>query len=341
MSDQTAPSRHLGEADSSPSGSEIARASNTRTDQPVTTQQLQQVEQKMSSFEKATLRWAKLAVGMSGVAALFVCLQWYEMHSGGQDTHDLAVAAGEQADRTRDLVDQMKLQAGATHDLAVAAGKQADASKALTDLTAKQFTASQRLIESQRASISVAFASVINPITFHDGALSFVFSVTLKNNGSLAANKVKVRYKPYFSQWGNNIFSEPMERQRDFCSKPNISRDSRIALRGLTNEDAVTILPSDAKEWQINFGMGGPIDSDIIEWPPAESKLPQTKRVYPIVVGCVDYQSGVMTEPHQTGFIFEIKRGDPRMPSFISLGEDVRRDDAVVEQYFFGQGKSY
>jgi len=245
------------------------------------------------------------------------------------------------ADAAKGTLEEVRKGGADTHELAVAAGRQADASKALADLTAKQFTASQRLVESQRASISVAFASVLNPVTFHDGALSFAFSVTMRNNGRLPANKVKVRYKPYFSQWGNNIFSEPMERQRDFCGNPNISRDSRIALRGLTNEDALTILPGEPKEWQINFGMGQPVDSDIIEWPPPESNLPQTKRVYPIVVGCVDYQSGVMTEPHQTGFIFEIKRGDRRMPTFITLGEDVRREDAVVEQYFFGQGKSY
>jgi cell division protein FtsL len=291
---------------------------NPQTTEPATAQQLANVEREMTGFEKATLRWAKVAVIMSGLVAIFVCAQCYEMYTGGKDTRDLAVAAGKQADRTKDLVDQMTIQAGATHDLAVAAGKQADASKALVDLTAKQFTASQRLVESQRASVSVVFASVINPITFHDGGLSFVFSVTLKNNGRLAANKVKVRYTAYFSQWGKNIFSEPMERQRDFCIKPNITRDSRIALRGLTSEVAVTILPGDAKEWQINFGMGGPTDSDIFEWPPPESKLPQTKRVYPIVVGCVDYQSGVMTEPYQTGFIFEIKRSDPRMPTFIT-----------------------
>jgi hypothetical protein len=114
---------------------------------------------------------------MSFLAAIFVCAQWYEMHAGGVDTHDLAVAAGKQADRTKEIVDQMKLQAGATHDLAVAAGKQADASKALADLTAKQFTASQQLVESQRASISVSFGRVINPITFHDGSPSIVFSV--------------------------------------------------------------------------------------------------------------------------------------------------------------------
>jgi len=225
--------------------------------------------------------------------------------------------------------------------LAVEGGKQADAARALADLTAKQFSASQQVIESQRASISVAFASVLNPVTFHDGGLSLAFSVTLKNNGRLPANKVKVRFKPYFSRWGKNIFSEPMERQRDYCSAPNITRDSRIALRGLTNEDAVTVLPGDTKAWDINLGMGPPTDSEIIEWPPAESRLPQTKRVFPIIVGCVDYQSGVMTNAHQTGFIFEIQRGDPRMPSFITFGEDVPRENVIVGQYFFGQGKSY
>jgi hypothetical protein len=51
----------------------------------------------MTGFEKATLRWGKIAVLLSGLAAVFVCAQWYEMHVGGQDTHALAVAAGQQA----------------------------------------------------------------------------------------------------------------------------------------------------------------------------------------------------------------------------------------------------
>jgi cell division protein FtsL len=156
---------------------DITQTNDTKRTEPASAQQHTNVEKQMSGFEKSTLRWAKVAVLMSFLAAIFVCAQWYEMHAGGVDTHDLAVAAGKQADRTKEIVDQMKLQAGATHDLAVAAGKQADASKALADLTAKQFTASQQLVESQRASISVSFGRVINPITFHDGSPSIVFSV--------------------------------------------------------------------------------------------------------------------------------------------------------------------
>ncbi len=46
------------------------------------------------------------------VSAGAICFQWYEMHTGGVDTHDLAVAASNQA---------------------IAAGKQADAAKALAE----------------------------------------------------------------------------------------------------------------------------------------------------------------------------------------------------------------
>jgi hypothetical protein len=284
------------------------------------------------------VRWNEVIELVGVIIGLAVCyIYWKQLDVMGRQLIEIQGSSSQ----TSQLIVNAAHQAGETHDLAVAAGKQADASKALADLTAKQFDASQRLIESQRASISVTLGLVLNPITFHDRTLSIAFSMIMKNNGRLPANKVKVRYGAYFSQWGKNIFSEPMERQRDFCSKPNTSGDSRTNLRGLTNADALSIIPGDMKEWQINFGMGWPTDSDIIEWPPPETHQPQTKRVYPIVIGCVDYQSGVMTEPHQTGFIFEIKRGDPRMPAFITLGEDVRREDAVVEQYFFGQGKSY
>jgi len=277
------------------------------------------------------------------VYSVFAGWQLHEIHSGAKDTHDLAVAAGKQADRMQDFADQMKRQADQTHDLAVAAGKQADASKATSDLTARQFNASQRLTESQRASIEVAFASVDNPITFHDDGLSIVFSIALKNVGRLTANKVKIRFKSYFSQWGESMFTEPMRQQRDFCAKPNVLRLRKDweDLRGLTRDDALTIIPGETKPWQINFGMGKPTQSELVELP---NDPTGKKRVFPIVVGCVDYQSGAMVEPHQTGFIFEIQRIsllNPGLPTMINYGEDVPRESVIVTPYFFGQGKNY
>ena len=87
---------------SSPHGSQ-EQLGPAAASQPATKQQLDTVEQKMSAFERSTLRWAKLAVFLSAVAASFVYLQWREMHTGGQDTHALAVAAGNQATKMSNM----------------------------------------------------------------------------------------------------------------------------------------------------------------------------------------------------------------------------------------------
>lgn len=42
-------------------------------------QRLENVEKRMSAFERSTLFWAKAAVGVAVIAALFACLQWFVM----------------------------------------------------------------------------------------------------------------------------------------------------------------------------------------------------------------------------------------------------------------------
>lgn len=89
----------------SPPSTSVAKTEpiNAIPTEPATADQLSKVEKEMTGFERATLRWAKLAVFMSAVAAFFVCAQWYEMHQGGIDTHDLAVAAKKQADKAETI----------------------------------------------------------------------------------------------------------------------------------------------------------------------------------------------------------------------------------------------
>jgi hypothetical protein len=65
---------------------------------PATEQQLRDVKREMNAFERSTLRWTRTTAGIGLVTAAFICLQWCEMRSGAKDTHDLAVAAGRQAD---------------------------------------------------------------------------------------------------------------------------------------------------------------------------------------------------------------------------------------------------
>ncbi len=71
------------------------------------------------------------------VIALVGILQWRviggqldEMKKGGTDTHELAVQAKNQADRTRDIADRTLAQADATNRLAAEAKRQADIARA-------------------------------------------------------------------------------------------------------------------------------------------------------------------------------------------------------------------
>ena len=91
---------------------------------------------EMNPFERSTLRWAKLAVILSGTAALFVCLQWCtmkdtlsEMKTSGATATDqiwraignmnwMARTADGSLRQTQLSVEQLSKQAGDTHDLA-------------------------------------------------------------------------------------------------------------------------------------------------------------------------------------------------------------------------------
>ncbi len=91
--------------------------------QPATAEQLTEVEEQMSGFEKSTLRWAKTAVIMSALAAIFVCAQWWEMHESGKDTRTLAEAAKKSSELAfiqaeAQAADDCEIGTGITDDLA-------------------------------------------------------------------------------------------------------------------------------------------------------------------------------------------------------------------------------
>lgn len=358
MDDQTEAAPDPDKPDSGSLRSEGIEPIGPSTAAPAAAQQLTKIEQEMSSFERSTLKWARTAVILSGIAALLVCLQWHEMRKGGEDTHDLAVASGKEADRMKDFADRMKDQADKTQTLADRMKDQAENTKALVNLTAKQVTSNQELLESQEASLAVSFGRVFNPIIFQAGAPSIVFSVILQNAGAIKATHVAIRFKPYYSLWGNKMFTEPLEKQRDFCAGPPPSQQvwgwqngKRVNLKGLTDY-TVTIDARATFERELNFGMSKPTDAEIIKWPPADAiqgnpTRPVTNRIYPVVVGCIDYQSGAMPEKHQTGFIFEVQEAysDPAVPNavptFIHYGTDVPREKVLIMPFYFGQGKKY
>lgn len=173
MCDQSAPAGDQSETPKGAGQPERVQPLNTAPAKPSASQNFQKVEKELSVFEQSTLRWARTAVIMSALAAIFVSAQWYEMHTGGRDTHNLAASAGNQAtwtehlagaadvqsghmrdqvDRTKELADQMKSQADRTKDLVWQATIQAnEAGLAANSARKAADVAEQALHISQRA----------------------------------------------------------------------------------------------------------------------------------------------------------------------------------------------
>jgi hypothetical protein len=172
----------------------VPETRNANPAQPATADQLQEVEREMTGFERATLRWARVAVLMSGLAALFVCLQWYEMRKGGVDTHDLAVAAGKQASRMQDFADRMKDQADRTKDLVDQATIQTEASQQLTQNAIDTLRNTQQSFrDEQRAWVGLLGT---NPEPFTETE-PWTVTVVFFNSGRTPASNVKsaIMYK--------------------------------------------------------------------------------------------------------------------------------------------------
>ena len=73
-----------------------------------TAQQLTDVEERMSSFERATLRWTRAMFVVTTATALFIGFQWREMHDAGEQTERIIKADERLAKGMEDSVTQAK-----------------------------------------------------------------------------------------------------------------------------------------------------------------------------------------------------------------------------------------
>jgi hypothetical protein len=129
----------------------------------------------------------------------------------------------------------------------------------------------------------------------------------------------------------NSIFKEPLKRQKEFCdaiSNKPVSTEQ--------NETAIAIFP-DSSDDSLLLGSG--FSKGEIESTPTTNPHFSVKHIFPIIVGCVDYQYGVSTHHHQTRFIYEVQRFDPATrPHIFSIevGTDVPAPSVALVPYSFG-----
>lgn len=146
-----------------------------------------------------------------GVLTYFILKnQLREMHEGGADTHDLAVAAGKQADAAKILAEQAKAQTGRMDkslekatEQAIATNNLASQAKRSADIARDAFKASNRpYVGVGTIIIKYLSADVSGVITFYDRpvrqAVNMDFSIETKNYGTVPALEFEGEWKVWF-----------------------------------------------------------------------------------------------------------------------------------------------
>lgn len=184
MDDQAPPTNNGAEPTDNPTPVDIAKEPSPEPTQPATEQQLREVEREMTGFERATLRWARVAVIMSGLAALFVCLQWWEMHQGGIDTHALAESTGDMANAASDQADAAQQFSDTAEDINNRMSDAVDKLQAAAENAKASIKATQDALRlEQRAWVFVS-AMELKPLVLND---PFTIQFFVKNEGRTPA----------------------------------------------------------------------------------------------------------------------------------------------------------
>ena len=122
---------------------EVGEPGDSPVPKPATKPQPEKITDEMSPFEHSTIRIAKNGLRWTGATFVIFLItlvvavlqyramdgQLQEMRAGGQDTHDLAVQAKNQADRTKELAERLKEQTDQTKTMATQAIIQAQSSQ--------------------------------------------------------------------------------------------------------------------------------------------------------------------------------------------------------------------
>ncbi len=152
------------------------------------------------------------------------------------------------------------------------------------------------------------------------GNLSVRF--TIKNTGRSVANEVEIHAKAFAVTWGDAIFTEPANQQKELCG----SIEPKLTPIG------ITVFPDSPETIDFTFG--------ITKQEMEAHRIENTNMVALVLVGCVDYLSSNHPSHHQTGFIYEIKfsdlKKDPAHPFTMRIGQEVPTDKLLLIKYFFG-----
>jgi len=238
-----------------------------------------------------------LIVLLTAVIAGTSYLQWHEIRAGGQDTHDLAVAAQRQADAAKLQLEEMKKQSTDTHDLAVAAKHQADAAKKSAD------TAHEALTRSQRPWLGAeGMKFLATPEISKTGDVFTVESqreLIVKNYGTSPALAVEISSRPFAPKITRETWNprDPGAQLRKFgVSVCGIADAFRNTAKRNPQSFGGTLFPGQTYTYTS-------IGADFVEREVLKEQFIQW-------VGCLSYTDQFSERVHHTRFCYLAKAGE-------------------------------
>jgi len=288
---------------------------------------------KRKSEEASLADWAMVfftfvLAATTIVFTVYAKRQWKEMHESGTDTHDLAVAAGKQAEAAKVLAEQAKTQTvNTTDEVTQLKGMVTASSQQATTLGGQLSIMRKQLEAADRAWISVG-ASISGPLTYDARNGVFIgFRFILNDTGRSPAQGVHISAELVTTILLSNTEAE----QKRICEG-----HAKALASGAHGYQEYTVFPGepDIEEESIQLSI-----KDIDAFYSAFEKAPIPRPDFvPIgLVGCVDYTFLSSPIHHQTGFAFQIltrEGGNPFMSQTPIAGDRLMLMKTPLGHYF-------
>ena len=308
---------------------------NGDPEKPATEKQLEEVEQKMSAFERSTIHLTRVNVGVVAATCVFIALQWSEMRCGSRDTHDLAEAAKKQASAG---IQQMS----ATVALATEAKTSADAAKVQADNTVKLANAAGDQVRKLEA---LGADTIAQNKVLSDQLDAMNRSMTLSEKQSRAAldastNTLQIDQRPWVDIETVSVvdkwYWEPVNRayritiafglrntgktpaqgvwvsprivpsafdttlaQNDACMSGHLPGVVVFVNKPITQTIELSLNQSDIDAYNLRSSYDGKPEHGVIQCCGNQTN--------PGIVGCVGYYSGFSSVPLLTGFSYDLR----------------------------------
>jgi hypothetical protein len=200
-------------------------------------------------------------------------------------------------------------------------------------------TAQQQLESSDRAWIKLVAIETSDLKFAQNGDASISFKPAFQNIGRTVATYVSVAGKLVLQDEKHDFFREPMAVQNEICSELARAPIGPSAKTTVSMDQTVFPGDVDSELWYgstITKREIGQRKKDVV------LKSGPGALIFPIYVGCIDYQFGTATRHHQTGFAFSLRWRDRTIPPgfvnevAIKVGHSVPNTDVILEKWSFG-----